>query len=127
MLAAIDKVFDLDLCIQTIDDEGKATSDVRKAVARMNSGMIKEAWLEALEATRKAAVRKHERQTTSMMGKLTHIDSTLTAIKVATGTASYEEQKAVENIVKRNKVEEIKKVAEEKARQGEKKAKASYA
>ena len=55
LLAAIDKVFDLDLCIQTINDEGKATSDVRKAVARMNNGMIKEAWLEALEATRKAA------------------------------------------------------------------------
>ena len=91
LLAAIDKVFDLDLCIQTIDDEGKATSDVRKAVARMKSGMVKEALLEALEATRKAAVRKHERQTTSMMRKLKHIDSTLTAIKVATGTASYEE------------------------------------
>ena len=127
LLAAIDKVFDLDLCIQTIDDEGKATSDVRKAVARMKSGMIKEAWLEALEATRKAALRKLERQMTSMVGKLNHIDSTLTAIKVATGTASYEEQKAVENVVKKNKVEEIKKVAEEKARQGEKKAKASYA
>ena len=62
-----------------------------------------------------------------MMGKLNHIDSRLTAIKVATGTALYEEQKAVENIVKKNKVEEIKKVAEEKTRQGEKKAKASYA
>ena len=48
---------------------------------------------------------------------MNHIDSTLTAIKVATGTASYEEQKAVENIVKKNKVEEIKKVAEEKTRQ----------
>ena len=43
LLAAIDTIFDLDLCIQTIDDEGKATSDVRKAVARMKSGMIKEA------------------------------------------------------------------------------------
>ena len=86
MLAAIDKVFDLDLCIQTIDDDGKVTSDVRKAVARMKNGMIKEAWLEALEATRKAVVRKDERQTTSMMGKLNHIDSTLTAIKVATIT-----------------------------------------
>ena len=42
LLAAIDKVFDLDLCIQTIDDEGKATSEVRKAVARMKSGMMKE-------------------------------------------------------------------------------------
>ena len=62
-----------------------------------------------------------------MMGKLNHIDSTVTAIKVATGTASYEEQRAVENIMKKKKVEEIKKVAEEKARQGEKKAKASYA
>ena len=127
VLAAIDKMFDMDLCIQTIGDERKATSDLRKAVARMKSRMMKEAWLGALEATRKAAVRKHERQTTSMMGKLNHIDSSLTAIKVATGTASYEEQKAVENIVKQNKVEEIKKVAEEKARQGEKKAKASYA
>ena len=28
LLAAIDKVFDLDLCIQTIDDSGKSTSDV---------------------------------------------------------------------------------------------------
>ena len=46
-----------------------------------------------------------------MMGKLNHIDSTLTAIKVATGTALYKEQRAVENIVKKNKVEEIKKVA----------------
>ena len=126
-MAAIDKVFDLDLCIQTIDDEGKATSDVRKAVARMKSGMIKEAWLEALEATRKAAARKHERRTSSMMVKSNHIDSTLTAIKVATGTASYEEQRAVENSVKKNKVEGIKKVAEEKTRQGERKAKASYA
>ena len=62
-----------------------------------------------------------------MKGKLNHIDSTLTAIKVATGTASSEEQRAVENVVKKNKVEEIKKVAEEMARQGEKKAKASYA
>ena len=127
LLAGIDKVFDLDLCIQTIDDEGKATSDVRKAVVRMKSGMMKEAWLEALEATRKAAVRKHWRQTTSVMCKLNHIDSTLTAIKVARGTASYEEQRAVKNTVKKNKVDEIKKVAEEKARQGEKKAKASYA
>ena len=76
LLAAIDKVFDLDLCIQTIDDKGKATSDVRKAVARMKSGMMKEAWLEVLEATRKAAVRKHERQTTSMMGKLNHTSHT---------------------------------------------------
>ena len=92
----------MDLCIQPIDDEGKATSDVRKAVARMKSRMMKEAWLEALEATRKAAVRKQDRQMTSMIGKLNHIDSTLTAIKVATGTASYEEQKAVENIVKKN-------------------------
>ena len=90
ILAAIDKVFNLDLCIQTIDDEGKATSDVRKAVARMKSGMMKEVWLEALEATGKATGRRHERQTTSMIGKLNHIDSTLTAIKVATGTASYE-------------------------------------
>ena len=88
LLAAIDKVFDLDLCIQMIDDEGKATSDVRKAVARMKSGMIKEAWLEVLEATRIASVRRQESQTTSMMGKLNHIDSTVTAIKVATGTAS---------------------------------------
>ena len=88
---------------------------------------MKEAWLKELEATRKAAVRKQERQTTSMMGKLSDIDSTLTAIKVATGTTSYEEQRAVENIMKKNKVEEIKKVAEKKARQGEKKAKASYA
>ena len=78
--------------------------------------------MEALEATRKASVPKQEKQTISMMGKLTHIDSILTAIKVATGTASYEEQRAVENIVKKNKVEEIKKVAEEKARPGEKKA-----
>ena len=62
-----------------------------------------------------------------MRGKLNHINSTLTAIKVATGTASYHEQQAVENIVKKNKVEEIKKVAEEKTRQGENKAKASYA
>ena len=93
----------------------------------MKSEMMKEAWLEALEATRKAVVRKHEGQTTSMMGKLNYIHSMLTAIKVATGTASYEEQRAVENIVKKNKVEEVKKVAEEKARQGEKKAKASYA
>ena len=46
LLPAIDRVFDLDLCIQTIDDEGKTTSDVRKAVARMKSGMMKEAWLE---------------------------------------------------------------------------------
>ena len=91
LLTAIDKVFDSDLCIQTIDDEGKATSDVRKAVARMKSGMMKEVWLDALEATRKAAGRKHERQTTSMMCKFNHIDSTLTAIEVATGTASYEE------------------------------------
>ena len=104
MLAAIYKVFDLDLCIQTIDDEGRATSDVRKGVARMKSGMMKEAWLEALEATRQAAVRKHERQTTSVMGKLNLIDSTLTAIKVSTGTASYEEQRPVENILKKNKV-----------------------
>ena len=79
---------------------------------------MKEAWLEALEATRKAAVRKHERQTTSMMGKMNYIESTLTAIKVATGTASYKEQRAVENIVKKNKVEEVKKVVEEKARKG---------
>ena len=127
LLAVIDKVFDLDLCIQTIDDEEKATSDFRKAVARMKSGLMKEAWLQALEATRKASVRKQERQTTSMMGKLNHIDSTLTAIKVVTGTASYVEQRAVENIVKQNKVEEIKKVAEEKARQGEKRSTASYA
>ena len=95
MLAAIDKVFDLDLCIQTIDDVGKATSDIRKAVAKVKNEMIKEAWLEALESTRKASVRRQERQTTSMIGKLNHIDSTLTAIKVATGTASYEEQRAV--------------------------------
>ena len=96
-------------------------------MAGIKSGMMKEAWLEALEATRKATVREHERQTSSMIGKLNHIDSTLTAIKVATGTASYEEQKAVENIVKKNKMKEIKKVAEEKTRQGEKKGKASYA
>ena len=83
--------------------------------------------MEALEATRKAAVPKQERLTTSMMGKLNHIDSTLTVIKVATGTTSYEEQKAVENIVTKNKVEEIKKVAEKKTSQGEKKSKASYA
>ena len=62
-----------------------------------------------------------------MMGKLNHIDSTLTAVKVATGTATYEEQRAGENIVKKNMVKEIKKAAEEKARQGEKKTKASYA
>ena len=62
-----------------------------------------------------------------MMGKLNHIDTTPTAIKVATGTASCEEQKVLENIVKRNKVEEIKIETEEKARQGKKKAKASYA
>ena len=127
LLAAIDKVFDLDLCIQTIDDEGKATSHVRKAVGRMKNEMMKEASMDALEATRKASGRKQERQTTSMIGKLNPIDSTLTAIKVATGTASYEEQKVVENIVKKNQVEEIKKVADEKTRQGEKKAKASYA
>ena len=127
MLAAIDKVFDLDIWIQKIDDERKATSDVRKAVARIKSGMIKVAWLEELEATRKASVRKQEKETTGIMGKLRHIDSTLTAIKEATGTASYEEKRAVGNIVKKNKVEKIKKVAEEKARQVEKKAKASYA
>ena len=46
LLAAIDKVFDLDLCIQTIDDSGKATSDVRKAVARMKSGIMKETWMD---------------------------------------------------------------------------------
>ena len=61
LLSAIDKVFDLDLCIQTIHDEGKVTSDVRKAVARMKSAVMKEACLEALEATRKAVGRKHER------------------------------------------------------------------
>ena len=43
LLVAIDQVFDLDLCIQTIDNEGKATSDVRKVVARMKSRMIKKA------------------------------------------------------------------------------------
>ena len=64
---------------------------------------------------------------TSMMGKLRHIDSTQTAIKVAIGTALYEEQRAMENIVEKNKVEEIKKPAEEKIRQAEQKAKASYA
>ena len=57
MLAAVDKIFDLDLCIKMIDDEGKATSDVRNAVVRMKSGMIKEAWWEALEATRKASYK----------------------------------------------------------------------
>ena len=76
---------------------------------------------------KEVAVQKHESQTTSIMGKLNHIDSTLTAIKVATDTASYEEQKAVENIVKKHKAEEIRKVVEEKAGQGKKKAKASYA
>ena len=58
LLAAIDKVFDLDRCIQTIDDEGKATTDVRKAVPGMKSEMITEAWPEALEATRKASMRR---------------------------------------------------------------------
>lgn len=53
---AIDKVFDVDLCIQTIDYEGKATSDVRIAVIRMTIGMMKEAWMDALESTRKASV-----------------------------------------------------------------------
>ena len=43
-----------------------------------------------------------------MMGKLSHIDRILTTIKVATGTASYEEQRVVENIGKRNKVQDIK-------------------
>ena len=43
-----------------------------------------------------------------MLGKLNHIDSTLTAIKMATGSALNEEQRAVENVVKKNKLEEIK-------------------
>ena len=74
-----------------MDDKGKATTDIRKAVPKMKSGMLKEAWLEALEATRKASVRKQERQTTSMIGKLNHVNSTLIAIKVETGTTSYKE------------------------------------
>ena len=37
-----------------IDDKGKATSDVRKAVARIKRGMMKEAWIDALEVRRKA-------------------------------------------------------------------------
>ena len=61
LLATIDKVFDLDLYIQTIDYKGKASSDVRKAVARMKSGMIKEAWVEALEATRKATAENKDK------------------------------------------------------------------
>ena len=104
------------LCIQTIDDEGKATSDIRKAVARIKNGMITEAWLEVLEDTRMALVRRQQSETISMMGKLNHMDHILTTIKVATGTASYEEQRVVQNIVRKNKAEEIKKVTEETGR-----------
>ena len=77
--------------------------------------------MDVLKARRKASVRKQERQTTSMMGKLSHFDSTLTAMKVATGTVSYEKQRAVENMVKKNKVEEIKKAEEEKVTSAKKK------
>ena len=41
--------------------------------------------------------------------------------------ATFEEKKAVKKDIKRNKVEEVKKVAEEKAKQSEKKAKATWA
>ena len=41
--------------------------------------------------------------------------------------ATFEEKKAVEKDIRRNKVEEVKKVAEEKAKQSEKKAKAMWA
>lgn len=61
-----------------------------------------------------------------MIGQLNHINSTLTAIQVVTVTASYEKQRGVVNIIKKNKVQEIKKVAEGMTRQGEKKAKVLY-
>lgn len=93
----------------------------------MKSRMMKEDWMDALEATRKESVPKQEGQKTSMISKFNHIDSVLTGKEVATGTASYEALKAVENNVRKKKVEEIKKVAEEKARQEEEKTRVSYA
>ena len=62
-----------------------------------------------------------------MVRKVSAIEKSLTSIRVATGTATFEEKKAVEKDMRRNKVQEVKKVAEEKAKQLEKKAKATWA
>ena len=62
-----------------------------------------------------------------MVRKVSIIEKSLTSIRIATGTATFEEKKAVEKDIRRNKVEEVKKVEEEKAKQSEKKAKPTWA
>ena len=63
----------------------------------------------------------------SVVRKVSVIEKSLISIRVASGTATFEEKKAVKKDVRRNEVEEVKKVAEKKAKQSEKKAKATWA
>ena len=62
-----------------------------------------------------------------MVRKVIVIKKSLTSIRVATGTATFKEKKAVEKDVRRNRMKEVKKIAEEKGKQSEKKAKVKWA
>ena len=83
----------------------------------MHNQQVREEHLLVMDECRKAHERRQERTLQSMVRKVRVIQKSLTSIRVATGTATFEETKAVEKDVRRSKVEELKKVAEEKAKQ----------
>ena len=116
VMAAAHKAFDQEIVRSMVKEDGQFTSDVRKVVAKMLNHQIREGKQYVLDECRKAYERKQERTLQSVVTKVSNIEKSLMSIKVATGTAMFEEKKSFEKDIRWNKAEEVKKVAEEKTK-----------
>ena len=125
LMAAAHKALYYELFTSMVTYDEQFTGNVRKGVAKMDNHQVREEHLLIMDEFRKADKRRQERTFQTVVRKVSVIEKSLTSIRVATGTATFEEKKAVEKDVRRNKAEEVKKVVEEKTKQSEKKAKAT--